>query len=160
GYVLDDIDRDGVPDLVVGAGRKIECFSWVGGRKRWWLSASSYFDAPFAVEDGRVYTKSIGGEIAAYNPERVDPVWKVQTSAQPSPYVGVAAGQGMIVDADAKTRHLTAYRASDGGQLWQIRLPGEPDSPIGAPSIGGEWVTVGDGATGFYAFTLSGGTQK
>lgn len=160
GYALDDIDRDGTPDLVVGAGRKIDCFSWVGGRKRWVNNAAAYFDAPFAVEDGRVFTKSIGGEIAAYDPERRDPIWKVQTSAQPSPYVGVVAEKGVVVDADAKTRQLSAYRASDGGVLWQARLPGDADAAIGAPVIGQGLVVVGDGATGFYAFSLETGTQR
>ena len=160
GYVLDDIDRDGTPDVVVGAGRKIDCFSWVGGRKRWLINSTAYFDAPFAVEDGHVFTKNIGGEITAYDPERQDPIWKVETSAQPSPYVGVVAGQGMVVDADAKTRRLTAYRASDGGVLWQARLPGDPDTTIGAPSIGQGTVVVGDGATGFYAFSADTGTQR
>ncbi|HXI85126.1 MAG TPA: PQQ-binding-like beta-propeller repeat protein [Verrucomicrobiae bacterium] len=160
GYALDDIDRDGTPDLVVGAGRKINCFSWVGGRKRWANNAATYFDAPFAVENGRVFTKSIGGEIAAYDPERNDPIWKVQTSAQPSPYVGVTAGQGVVVDADAKTRWLSAYRASDGGVLWQARLPGDADAAIGAPIIGQGVVVVGDGATGFHAFSLATGTQR
>jgi serine/threonine protein kinase/outer membrane protein assembly factor BamB len=160
GFVLDDIDRDGTPDLVVGAGRRIDCFSWVGGRKLWVNNAATYFDTPFAVEDGRVFTKTIGGEIAAYDPEHRDPIWKIETSVQPSPYVGVAAGQGVVVDADAKTRQLSAYRASDGGVLWQARLPGDANAAIGAPVIGQGLAMLGDGATGFYAFSLKTGTQE
>lgn len=160
GYALDDIDRDGIPDVVVGAGRKVNCFAWGGGRRRWLVNADAYFDAALAVDDGRVFSKTIGGEIAAYDPGHREPVWRVQTSAQPSPYAGVATGQGIVVDADAKTRRLTAYRVADGGQLWQARLPGEADAAIGAPSIGQDVVVVGDGATGFYCFSLETGTQR
>lgn len=160
GFALDDIDRDGTPDLVVGAGSKVNCFSWVGGRKRWLVRADSYFDAPFAVAEGKVFTKTIGGEIACYTPERAEPLWKLQTSPQPSPYAAVAAGQGAVVDADAKTRRLSAYSAADGKLLWQVRLPGEPDAPIGSPAVAADFVVVGDGHTGFYCFALADGAPR
>ncbi len=160
GYALDDIDHDGVPDLVVGAGRKVYCFSWVGGRKRWLANADSYYDAPFAAIDGKIVTKDSSGEIACYDPEHNSPLWKVKTSAQPSPYVGVAAGQGIIVDADAKTRLLRAFNGTDGAVRWQLKLPGDLDSPIGWPAIEKDCVVVGDGNAGVYCFALADGKQR
>jgi outer membrane protein assembly factor BamB/tRNA A-37 threonylcarbamoyl transferase component Bud32 len=181
GFALDDIDRDGTPDVVVGAGRKVYCFSWVGGRTRWLTKADAYFDAAFAAMEGRapsrplpdsghggawpstgpmVFTKTVGGEIAAYDPEHSTPIWKVQTSPQPSPYVGVAAGQGTVVDADGKARRLSAFAAADGKLLWQVRLPGETNSPIGWPAIGKDVVIAGNGDTGLYCFSLADGKER
>lgn len=160
GFALDDIDRDGTPDVVVGAGCKVYCFSWVGGRKRWLTKADAYFDAAFAEADGHVFTKTIGGEIAAYDPEHSTPIWKVRTSPQPSPYVGVVAGQGIVVDADGKMRRLSAFAAADGKLLWQTRLPGETNSPIGWPAIGKDVVIAGNGDTGLYCFSLADGKER
>jgi serine/threonine protein kinase/outer membrane protein assembly factor BamB len=160
GFALDDIDRDGVPDLVVGAARRVFCFSWVGGRKRWFTKGESYYDAEFASVDGKVVTKNRGGEIACYDPDHNAPLWKVQTSPQSSPYSGVGAGQGIVVDAEEKTRTLRAFAAADGKLVWQATLGGKPDEPIGWPTVAQEAVLVGDGATGLYCFNASDGKQR
>jgi serine/threonine protein kinase/outer membrane protein assembly factor BamB len=160
GYALEDIDRDGVPDVVVGAGHKVYCFSWVGGRKRWINNGDSYYDAPLAVVDGKVIAKNNAGEIDCYNPEHIDPIWRVQTSQQPSPYTGVAAGQGVVVDADAKSRLLRVFSAGDGGLLWQKKLPGDANSPIGWPALGKDCVVVGDGNAAVYCLGLKDGAPQ
>jgi outer membrane protein assembly factor BamB len=149
-----------VPDVIVGSGRKLYCFSWVGGRKRWMTRAETYFDSAMAAADGKVFTKNIGGELACYSPQQPKPLWKVQTDPQPSPYAAPAAGQGKIVDADANGRRLRAFSASDGSLAWQVLLPGETNAPIGAPTIAGDSVIVGDGDTGLYCFSLADGKER
>jgi len=160
GYALDDVDRDGTPDIVVGAGRKLNCYSWNGGRKRWLTRAATYYDAAVVAADGRVVTKTSGGVIASYDPDHAQPVWQTTTNPQPSPYNGVAAGAGFVVDADAVTRRLTAWRGATGELAWSARLPGETNAPIGWPSIVGDAVVVGDGHAGFYCFALADGVER
>lgn len=159
GYALDDVDRDGYPDIVVGAGRRVYCMSWNGGRRRWVHQAAGYFDAPFAVASGQVLTKTIRGTVACWRPDHAVPVWQAETSPQPSPYSAVAASEEFVADTDAHTRRLTVRRLSDGAILWRARLPGEPDAPIGTPTIIGERLVVGDGDTGLYCFRVQDGTE-
>lgn len=159
GHTLDDVDRDGYPDVVVGAGRKVYCMSWNGGRRRWVHPAATYFDAPFAVAADRVVTKTVGGTLACWMVDQSVPVWQVDTSPQPSPYSAVAAAQGLVADTDALTRRLTVRRLADGTTLWRARLPGETNSPIGTPTFIGDRLVVGDGDTGFYCFRGEDGTE-
>ena len=160
GFALDDLDRDGSPDLILGAGRKVQCFSWVGGRKRWSAKSESYFDAALAITGEKLISKNIGGDIECRQPAHGTLLWLAKTSPQPSPYAGVATGAGVLVDADSHTRQLTAYNDADGSILWQAKLPGEADSPIGTPAIGKDLVVVGDGDTGFYCFGLADGAPR
>jgi serine/threonine protein kinase/outer membrane protein assembly factor BamB len=160
GFALDDVDRDGVPDLVLGAGNKVSCFSWVGGRKRWSLRADAYFDAALVAGEGRVFTKSAAGDVTCWNPDTGSVVWRAQTSPQPSPYNGVAVGQGFVADADPHTRRLQVWNAADGKPVWAMKLPGEPDTPIGWPAIGRDSIVVGEGGTGLYCFALTNGTVR
>ncbi|MDW8344668.1 MAG: PQQ-binding-like beta-propeller repeat protein [Verrucomicrobiae bacterium] len=159
GFALDDVDRDGHPDVVVGAGRRVYCMSWNGGRRRWFHQAPTYFDAPFSVTATRVLTKTIGGTIACWRPDQAVPVWQVETSPQPSPYSAVVANDEFVADTDARTRRLTVRRLADGGTVWRARLPGEPDAPIGTPTIIGDRLVVGDGDTGLYCFRVQDGTE-
>jgi outer membrane protein assembly factor BamB len=160
GYALDDVDRDGVPDVVVGAGRKLFCLAWNGGRKRWFTRAATYYDAAFAVAEGKVFTKTIGGQIAAYTPDQQVPLWQVETAPQPSPYVGVGADATRVADTDARTRRLTVRDAATGQPLWSARLPGEPDTAIGWPVFLGADLVVGDGDTGLHCFDAASGQLR
>ncbi len=160
GYALDDVDRDGVPDVVVGAGRKVFCLAWNGGRKEWFARAATYFDAAFAVAGGKLLTKTSGGQIACYPPEQQVPVWQVETSPQPSPYGGLAAMETLVADADAQTRRLAVRRVATGELVWSAKLPGEQDAAIGWPVIAGENLFVGDGDTGFHCFDAATGELR
>ncbi|MCG3150025.1 MAG: Serine/threonine-protein kinase PknD [Verrucomicrobiae bacterium] len=156
GFVLDDVDRDGMPDIIVGVGDQIQCLSLNGGRKRWAIRGTHFYDAPFVTVDGRFVTKNNAGTIAAYDPRLHEPVWQVKTSPQPDPYPGLATGSGIIVDADAASRLVRAIAAGTGQILWQMRLPTHAEM-IGAPAVAGDTVLVSDGVAGFYAFNLTNG---
>lgn len=160
GYALDDVDRDGVPDVVVGAGRKLFCLAWNGGRKEWFRRAATYFDAAFAVAGGKLVAKTSGGQIACYMPDQHVPLWEVETSPQPSPYVGLAATETLVADTDAQTRRLAVRRMATGEVVWSARLPGEPGAPIGWPVIAGGNLFVGDGDTGFHCFDVATGELR
>jgi len=160
GYALADVDRDGVSDVVVGAGRKVYLFSWNGGRKHWVAKADDYFDAPLATADGLIFAKSRAGDIASYRPNLNLPVWRVATSPQPSPYVGLAAGNGLVADADAKSRLLRVWHAGDGKLAWQKALPGPADSPVGWPAISGNEIVVGDGNGSVLCLALTNGAAR
>ena len=160
GFALDDVNHDGVPDVVLGAGNKVCCFSWVGGRKRWATRADAYFDAAFAAEGGRVFTKTAAGAVTAWDVATGTVQWRAETSPQPSPYHGVAAGHGFVADADPHTRRLQVWQAATGAPLWAMKLPGEPDSPIGQPAIGRDVLLVGEGGSGLYCLTLTNGAVR
>ena len=160
GFALDDVDRDGVPDVTLGAGNRVSCFSWVGGRKRWSLRADAHFDAALAVAEGRVWTKSLAGDVTCWSPDTGTEIWRARTSPQPSPYNGVAVGQGFVADADAHTRRLQVWNAATGKPVWAMKLAGAPDSPIGWPAIGPDVLVVGEGGAGLYCFALTNGVLR
>lgn len=159
GLALDDVDRDGVPDLIVGAAQNIHCFSWNGGRRQWQTRSDAYFDAPLVSDGERFYAKNRAGEITAHETAQPRPVWKIQTSPQPSPYPGPSVGNGYLVDADAATRRVTAYRADTGQVVWQMRMATGGET-IGAPSVHGDLAIVSDGVAGLYAFALTNGALR
>ncbi|MEI6083791.1 MAG: PQQ-binding-like beta-propeller repeat protein [Verrucomicrobiota bacterium] len=159
GFSLEDVDRDGMPDIISGVGAEIQCLSLNGGRKRWVTRGSNFYDAPFVKVDDLFITKNNAGEIAGYSPLLSDPVWRLKTSPQPDPYPGLAAGPGILVDADAASRLVRAINAGTGKVLWQMRLPTTADV-IGAPAIGQDTVLVSDGVAGLYAFNLTNGTTR
>jgi len=161
GYSLEDVDRDGTPDLVVGAGRKVYCFSWVGGRKKWFTRLDTYCDAPLATVDDKLIVKNRGGEIAAYTAATSEPVWKVATSPQTEPYNGVGVGaSALVADADAETRMLRVFSATNGAVLWTAKLPGPADSLIGWPSLGHGLLVVGDGNNLLHCFDANDGSLR
>jgi outer membrane protein assembly factor BamB len=145
GMALDDVDRDGLPDVVLGAGRKVMCFSWSGGRKQWLTKAKEYFDAALAVSGGRVIAKDIGGTIAAYERGQSLPVWSVATSTQPAPYSAPSADDEIVVDMDAHARKLRSFEARTGKVIWEVSVPGMADTPAGTPTLSGRVVLVSDG---------------
>lgn|GEM_PF-1836422 len=155
GYSLEDVDRDGVPDVTVGAGRRVYCFSWVGGRKTWSAKSDTYYDAPLTQTDGKIIAKNQAGQIAAYHSDSFQPLWTVATSPQTPGYAGAAAGEGMVVDADAHTRALRAFSADTGALLWQEKLPGETDSPIGSPALANGLILIGDAHNAVHCFTAT-----
>ncbi|MEI8062452.1 MAG: PQQ-binding-like beta-propeller repeat protein, partial [Verrucomicrobiota bacterium] len=159
GFTLDDVDGDGSPDIVVGVAQNLRCFSLAGGRKCWARRSEGYFDAPFASADARFVTKDNAGEIACYDPQFSAPVWRVPTSPQPSPYFGVAAGEGVVVDSDANSRLVRAFSTATGAPLWQARLDAETTN-IGAPSVGDGLAIVSDGVASVRAFSLSTGAAR
>ena len=159
GLALDDVDRDGNPDIIVGVAQHLQCFSFTGGRKLWFARSDGYYDAPFTSLAGRFITKNIAGEIVCHDPQFSDAVWQVPTSPQPAPYYGVAAGPGVVVDADASPRLLRALAADTGKLLWQTRLPAETET-IGAPAVGENLVVVSDGVASVHAFALTNGTPR
>ena len=159
GFTLDDVDGAGNPDIVVGVAQQLRCFSLAGGRKCWSGRSAGYFDAPFADVAGRFVTKDNAGEIACYDPQLSAPVWRVPTSPQPSPYFGVAAGEGVVVDADANSRLVRAFSAATGQPLWQMRLNAETTS-IGAPAVGDGLAIVSDGVASVRAFALTNGAAR
>ena len=156
GLALDDVVRDGTPDIIVGVAQHLQCFAFNGGRKLWFARSDGYYDAPFTGLDGRFFTKNNAGEIACHDPQFSDAIWSVPTSPQPTPFYGVAAGQGIVVDADAPARLIRALSAATGKPLWQTRLPAETDT-IGAPAIGENLVVVSDGVANVRAFALTNG---
>lgn len=160
GYSLEDVDRDGVPDVTVGAGRRVYCFSWVGGRQKWLAKSDTYYDAPLAQVNGKLIAKNQGGQIAAYISDSAQPLWKLSTSPQAPAYAGVAAGQGMVLDADAHTRTLRAVAADTGAPLWQAKLPGNPDAPIGSPVIANGFVVIGDADNGVHCLASTNGAIR
>jgi serine/threonine protein kinase/outer membrane protein assembly factor BamB len=160
GYALDDIDRDGSADVIVGAGRKVYCFSWAGGRKRWFARAESYYDTALAAAGSRVVAKTIGGAIACFDPRQLAPLWHVATATQPAPYVGLDATTNVVVDADAHTRLVRAFAVPDGRLLWERKLPGEADAPMGWPAIAGDVVIVGDGNAAVHCLALADGASR
>lgn len=160
GYALADVDRDGISDVVVGAGRKVYLFSWNGGRKHWVAKHDDYFDAPIAVAGNVIVAKSRDGVIAAYRPGLRLPAWKIATSPQPSPYSGLAAGSGLVADTDAKSRSLRVFHAGDGALAWEAKLPGVADSAIGWPAIHGDVLVAGDGNAGVTCYTLTNGVAR
>jgi len=159
GFTLDDVDGDGNPDIVVGVAQYLRCFSLAGGRKCWLSRSEGYFDAPFAAVAGRFVTKDNAGEIACYDPQLSAPVWRVPTSPQPSPYFGVAAVDGVVVDVDANSRLVRAFSAATGQPLWQTRLIAETTN-IGAPAVGDGLAIVSDGVASVRAFALTNGTSR
>jgi len=159
GFTLDDVEGDGSPDIVVGVAQYLRCFSLAGGRKCWSGRSAGYFDAPFAAVAGRFVTKDNAGEIACYDPQLSAPVWRVSTSPQPAPYFGVAAGDGVVVDADANSRLVRAFSVTTGQLLWQARLNAETTT-IGAPAIGEGLAVVSDGIASVRAFALTNGTPR
>jgi outer membrane protein assembly factor BamB/predicted Ser/Thr protein kinase len=160
GYSLEDVDRDGVPDVTLGAGRKVFCLSWVGGRRRWVAKSNGYFDVPLAQVDGKIVAKNQAGQIAVYTGEIAQPLWTCNTAPQPSPYSGVAAGQGIVADANPRNRELRAFRAADGALLWSTNLHGIVDSPIGAPTIENNHLIVGDGNNLVHCFNATNGATR
>lgn len=159
GFALDDVDRDGAPDIICGVGQEIQRLALNGGRKRWVTRGSNFYDAPFVNVDDLFITKNNAGEIAGYSPQLSDPVWRVKTSSQPDPYPSLATGQGIVVDADAASRLVRALNGGTGKVLWQMRLPTVSDI-IGAPAIGQDLVLFSDGVAGLYAFNLTNGTAR
>ena len=155
GFSMEDVDRDSVPDITVGVGRKVCCFSWVGGRKKWFAKSAAYYDAPLVQLDGKLIAKNQGGQIAAYNTDNPQPLWTLATSPQQPPYNGIAAEQGIIADADAHARIVRVIRAADGSVLWQANVPGVADSPIGWPALGNGLLVVGDGLEGVHCFNAT-----
>jgi serine/threonine protein kinase/outer membrane protein assembly factor BamB len=160
GYTLEDMDRDGLPDICTGAGRRLYCFSLFGGRKQWMQKADSYFDAPFAATDGGLITKTVDGEIACYAPQQIHPLWKKATNSQPSPYTGLAAENGLVFDTDAVSRYLYAYSIATGKWVWRVKLGGETNMPISAPAVAGDDVVVGDGNKYVYCFAATNGVLR
>jgi serine/threonine protein kinase/outer membrane protein assembly factor BamB len=160
GYSLEDVDRDGVPDVTVGAGRRVYCFSWVGGRKKWMAKSDTYYDAPVAQADGKLIVKNQGGNIAMYAADSAQPLWKFATSPQAPPYNGLAAGRGIVVDADAHTRTLRALSAATGAELWKAKLPGNADAPIGWPTLANNLLLIGDADNGLHCLTATNGVIR
>jgi outer membrane protein assembly factor BamB len=143
GYAIEDVDADGVPDLVVGVGRQLTCFSWVGGRKRWGVKGESYFDTPAVAAGSGVIVKNQAGELTCLEPSQGEVRWRVKTAPQPSPHAAVATDGQIVADADAKNRRLLVLRADTGKELWRAKLPGDPDTEIAAPAIASNLVVVG-----------------
>lgn len=160
GYSLEDVDRDGVPDVTVGAGRKVYCFSWVGGRKKWFARSDAYYDAPLLRSGDAIITKNHAGLIAAYTADNTEPLWKFATSPQTPPYTGMAVGEGMVVDADAHTRSLRALAAGTGAELWKAQLSGDPDTPIGWPAVANGLLLIGDADNGLHCLGATNGLVK
>jgi outer membrane protein assembly factor BamB len=160
GYTLEDVDRDGLPEICTGAGRRLYCFALFGGRKQWMAKAGAYYDAPFATTDGKLITKTVDGEIACYDPQRAQPLWRAGTNPQPSPYTGVTAARGLVFDTDAVSRYLCAYNAATGKWVWRAKLGGETKLPIAPPVVSGDDVVVGDGNKYVYCFGLTNGVLR
>jgi len=160
GLALADVDRDGVPDVAIGAGRKLSCFSWVGSRQQWRTQAAGYYDVPCVATDGRVFAKTQTGEIACFDPTRSEPIWKIKTSPQPASYAGMTAGEGMIVDADASTRLVRALAVKDGKPIWQGELTGGTGMAIGWPLLRAGNVVVGDGQEKVVCLTATNGAVR
>jgi outer membrane protein assembly factor BamB/predicted Ser/Thr protein kinase len=160
GYTLEDMDRNGLPDICTGAGRRLYCFSLFGGRKEWMAKAEAYYDAPFAATAGKLITKTVDGGLACYDPQNSTPLWRVTTNTQPSPYPGLAATQGLAFDTDAGSRYLCAYSADTGKWVWRAKLGGETNLPIAPPAVQGDCVVVGDGNKYVYCFGLTNGVLR
>ena len=159
GFTLDDVLRDGAPAIIVGVAQHLQCFSLNGGRKLWSARSDGYFDAPFRAAGSRFITKDSAGEIACHDSQFSDAIWRVPTSSQPAGYCGVAAGQGVVVDADVSSRLLRVLAADTGKLLWQTQLIAETET-IGAPAIGENLVVVSDGVTSVKAFALTNGAPQ
>ena len=143
GYAIEDVDADGVPDLVVGVGRQLACFSWVGGRKRWGVKGDSYYDTPAVAVGHQVLVKNQAGDLTCLEPAQGEIRWRVKTAAQPSPHAAVATDGKVVADADAKNRRLLVLQADTGKELWRVQLPGDPDTAIAAPAVAGNLVVIG-----------------
>jgi hypothetical protein len=135
-------------------------YSLETGQKIWGPSASeaqmSYYDMPYDIYDGKLFSYGYGGVITAYDIKTGNVLWNY-TSAQvgfESPYGNYPIGMGAIADGKlymitgehSVTQpmwrgYLRCINASNGVELWKILHWGAD----GGASLGGPYVVMADG---------------
>ncbi len=116
-----------------------------------------------ALYQGKVYTGTLDGRLAALNAKTGKVIWEVVTVDQSQPYTitgapRVIGGKVIIGNSGAEfdvRGYVSAYDGETGEQLWRFHtVPGNPSEPFESPALekaaktwSGEWWKSGGGGT-------------
>lgn len=89
-----------------------------------------------AVDGNRVFASGYRGEVAAFDLQTGDRLWRTKTRL---PLGGGPAARGNLVVVGATDGHVTALNAADGKPLWTVLING---SVIAAPAISDNVIAV------------------